>query len=285
MQQSKWDQERYPQEKLKVSWKETFLTSPLRYLISICTVIIILFGLWRITEPTYNNLPAGKIPVIKPLEGPIKVRPVTNPKENHEDKTIYQKLAETEDSQQVEHLLGGPEEPISRPLSLPQEFIGEFLEDKNELPLSESSSTRNNQESSLSAPRTQQQASIESSKEEELEEAKSTKVAISGPNVKTINPQNAPLSQERYCLQLGTLKTEEQAKLEWKRLSSRQALKPYLVNLKPEFKKVDLGNDTGVRIRLLAGSFTKKEAQHLCQELTKLSAKHNISLGCRVKKR
>ncbi|OJX11716.1 MAG: hypothetical protein BGO77_06370 [Caedibacter sp. 37-49] len=285
MQQSKWDQERYSQEKLKLSLKEIFLKSPLRYLISICTVVIILFGFWYITEPTYNNLPAGKIPIIKPLEGPVKVRPITNPKENHEDKTIYQKLAETEGSQQVEHLLGGPEEPISRPLSLPQEFIGEFLEDKNEMSLAELSSSKNKQEAFLPTSPTQPQASAELSKEEELEETKSTNVAISGPNVKTINPKDAPPSQERYCLQLGTLKTEEQAKLEWKRLSSRQVLKPYLLNLKPEFKKVDLGNDTGVRIRLIAGSLTKKEAQHLCQELTKLSVKHNIALGCRVKKR
>ncbi|AIL13395.1 hypothetical protein IM40_07645 [Candidatus Paracaedimonas acanthamoebae] len=285
MQQSKWDQERYSQDKPKVSFTAIFLNTPLRYIIGICIVAAALFGFWRMTGPGSDQLPIGTIPIIKPLEGPTKIRPTTNLKDTHEDKTIYQKLSDTQDPQKVEHLLGGPEEPIARPLSLPEEFIGEFLEDKTEPSLPASKLTKDPQDfSPLQATETQKEASNDFAKETDLEEVKSTNVAISGSNVKTSQQQIIP-SQERYCLQLGTLKTEEQAKLEWKRLSSRQVLKPYLLNLKPEFKKVDLGNDTGVRIRLIAGSLTKKEAQNLCQEITKVSTKHNITLGCRVKKR
>ena len=285
MQQSKWDQERYSQNKPSTSFKALFLNTPLRYVIGLCIVAVSLFGFWRITDPGSDQLPAGTIPIIKPLEGPAKVRPTTNPKDTHEDKTIYQKLSNTQDSQKVEHLLGGPEEPIARPLSLPEEFIGEFLEDKTELSLPAAKASKDNQNSpKIQTSEIQKETSNGLSKENDLEEVKPANVAISGSNVKTSQEKNTS-SQERYCLQLGTLKTEEQAKSEWKRLSSRQVLKPYLLHLKPEFKKVDLGNDTGVRIRLIAGSLTEKEAQHLCQELTKISAKHNITLGCRVKKR
>lgn len=285
MQQSKWDQERYSQDNPQTPFKVFFLNSPLRYVSGLCLIGGVLFGLWQMTDPGSDQVPTGTIPIIKPLEGPTKIRPTTNLKDTHEDKTIYQNLSDTKDLQKVENLLGGPEEPIARPLSLPDEFIGEFLEDQTELSLPASKSTKNTLDSSNIQPEeVHQEASNSLPKEMDVDEVKSANVAISGANVKTSQEQNTP-SQERYCLQLGTLKTKEQAKSEWKRLSSRQVLKPYLLNLKPEFKKVDLGNDTGVRIRLITGSFTKKEAQKLCQTLTQISAKHNITLGCRVKKR
>lgn len=285
MQQSKWDQERYPQDKSTISFK-AFLSNPLlRYGIWLCMILGILLGLWQLSNPGVDHTPAGLIPVIKPLEGPTKIRPTANPKDTHEDKTIYQKLSDTKEPQRVENLLGGPEEPIARPLSLPEEFIGEFLEEKTEITLPDAKAAKSKSDIPvIQTTKDLKEISNDLAKETDLEEAKSANVAISGSHVKTSQEKNTP-SQERYYLQLGTLKTEEQAKLEWKRLSSRQVLKPYLQALKPEFKKVDLGNDTGVRIRLIAGSFTKKEAQNLCQELTKVSAKHNITLGCRVKKR
>ncbi|MBN9413398.1 MAG: SPOR domain-containing protein [Candidatus Paracaedimonas acanthamoebae] len=285
MQQSKWDQERYSQDKSTITFK-VFLSNPLlRYGICLCMILGILLGLWQLSNPGADHTPAGLIPVIKPLEGPTKIRPTTNPKDTHEDKTIYQKLSDTKEPQRVENLLGGPEEPIARPLSLPEEFIGEFLEEKTEITLPDSKATKSKSDVSvIQTTKDPKEISNDLAKETDLEGAKSANVAISGSHVKTSPEKNTP-SQERYCLQLGTLKTEEQAKLEWKRLSSRQVLKSYLQALKPEFKKVDLGNDTGVRIRLIAGSFTKKEAQNLCQELKKVSAKHNITLGCRVKKR
>lgn len=282
MHQSKWDQERYSQDKPKLSLKEIVLSTPLRYVLSLFIMLLLLFGLWRITEPASNPLPAGKLPIIRPLEGPTKIRPVTDPRENHEDKTIYHKLSDTEDSQKVENLLGGPEEPISRPLSLPDEFIGEFLEDKTETSSADLSSQKHEADASL--PSSKKETPKDLPKEDVAEEDTPSNVAISGTNVKSSQSQ-ASFSEERYCLQLGTLKTEEHAKSEWKRLSSRKVFKPYLSHLTPEFKKVDLGDEAGVRIRLIAGSFTKKEALALCQKLTKLSVDHKITLGCRVKKR
>lgn len=282
MHQSKWDQERY---KPQASILKVFLNSPLRYALGLCLIAVILFGFWRITDPGVETAPVGAIPIIKPLEGPTKIRPATNPKDTHEDKTIYQKLSDTKELPKVEHLLGSPEEPMARSLSLPEEFINEFLEEKPAPTLLTSQSPKDTPNApSIQATLPQRETSPDLSKDTGLDETKAPTVAVSGSKVKVSAVQNTP-SQERYCLQLGTLKTEEHAKLEWKRLSSRHVLKPYLTPLKPEFKKVDLGNDIGVRIRLIAGSLTKKEAQHLCQELTSLSVKHNITLSCRVKKR
>ncbi len=285
MQQSKWDQERYSQDKPHSSIFKFFLNTPLRYVLGFCLIALSLFGFWCITDPNIETAPVGAIPIIKPLEGPTKIRPTTNPKDTHEDKTIYQKLSDNKDLPKVEHLLGSPEEPMARSLSLPEEFINEFLEEKPDPSLLMPQSSKDPETiSTIQDASPQKEITADLPKDTTLDEIKSPTVAVSGSKVKTSTAQNTP-SQERYCLQLGTLKTEEHAKLEWKRLSSRHVLKPYLASLKPEFKKVDLGNDVGIRIRLIAGSLTKKEAQNLCQELTKLSVKHHITLSCRVKKR
>lgn len=276
MHQSKWDQERFRQEKAPSSFKADLFSTPVRYSIGLCFGAVILYSLWRFTEPTINNHPTKTIPIIKPLEGPMKVRPVNNLKETHQDKTIYQKLYNKEVPQKVEHLLSGPEEPIARPLNLPDEFIGAFLEEEgrakvsNEQPMTSPSQEKAKDLNTTTIP----------AENEQLSEIKQADVAISGSKVKASATIN-----ETYCLQLGTLKTEEQARAEWERLSARQVLKPYFEKLTPEYKKVDLGNDMGTRVRLITGEMSKKEAKLLCHKLKQIKQDHNISLECEVKKR
>ena len=108
----------------------------------------------------------------------------------------------------------------------------------------------------------------------------STEPTVSSPSVnvaETPEPVVTMLSTDStvYRIQLAALRTEERAKIEWKRLL--KAFPEILGNMKKLIVRADLGEDKGVFYRLRAGSMdNKSEAKAICTELSKLNQ------GCMV---
>ena len=243
------------------------------------------------------------VPLVKAAELPVKVRPEDPGGMHvaHRDKLIYQRFEDDEAPPVVERLLSAPEEPLPPPLSEPESSPAEGIATTEDAPPSEFMPAPPEEE--VLAPPTEpflQEAApgipppdtlpsetpLETPQKVEVPSEPSS-VAMAPPRPRPTAPPPPPpssgpragLSAEAraaqallmgaeaggYALQLGSVRSHQEANVEWERLKSDHA--DILGGLRPTVLKADLGQ-RGVYYRLQAGPVTsQKFARQLCSSL------------------
>lgn len=229
------------------------------------------------------------VPLVKAAELPVKVRPEDPGGMNvaHRDKLIYQRFEGDEATPVVERLLSAPEEPLPPPRSEPETSLSGGLAITDEAPPAEF----------MAAP--PEDAVLAQPTEEFLQDAApgapsavetpadSPSVAMAAPRPRPNAPPPPPqtsgprpnLSAEAraaqallmgtesggYALQLGSVRSRQEANVEWERLRKNHA--DILGGLRPTILEADLGQ-RGMFYRLQAGPImSQKSARQLCSSL------------------
>lgn len=260
----------------------TSFENPLKYGITFVIASLIVGFIWYISLSS-APIPDQALVTIKAPTGAFKIKPTeeTNDDAKQHSKTIYEKLEAKSPDEKIEHLLKEPEEPMPLPPSLPDDFIGNLLNEE-EIPDVLSGSDQKEANKPLE----------EISKE--TEESKFLKELDDHSNeMKDINQKNQhslpipneesnikPFSKdsissitssdkgEMFWIQLASLRSKEAAEREWKRVATSAKTKALLGTLKPSFSSSGEGDALCYRIRI--GPFPVSQAKDLVQKLKAL---------------
>ena len=313
---SKWQEDFQvrPDDRLYVKKQSVFsLQALLRYVfskikrltwglgISACVMIGLIWYFSVFSGPVSQQ----SLPVIDPPKGPFKIKPAPQESDQtvKEDQSIYEKLSAVRPNEKlndrVEHLLQEPEEPISEPPSLPENFIGSLIDDsisseKDQAVLSKETETKDDAEKQRPSVQTVTPSPSSAPSFASAEQASSLGKDVQPRSfdqggVATPQEKGKELSQEQdrlfvaspkgtHWVQLASLKTRENAEKEWKRLMTLTKVKALLKTFTPVYDRVDMGETEGVRYRLRVGLLSGDDAKSLCQKLK------NQKIDCLSKK-
>ncbi|OJW47773.1 MAG: hypothetical protein BGO67_08995 [Alphaproteobacteria bacterium 41-28] len=224
-------------------------TTPLRYLIFLILLICFIVALWYLLSPVSRNYNKADLALIRVDETPYKVKAKDQglPNIKHQDKLVYGRIRNDQDTPPVEHILPDPEPPTAQimesesTLKMVDQYVPENidLEKVEESPLKDPKDTP------------PPLASIE----DLIEDQPSEKPA-----------QEKKVAKGTILVQLGSLKSHDLAELEWKRISQKH--QDVLSDLDSMIQKVDLGADQGIYYRLRTGPFeSDEEAKKICASL------------------
>ena len=213
------------------------------------------FGLYAYNkgkEDGRSNIP----PIIKPKEGPTKVRP-DHPggmKVPNRDKEVFDRFNKRSSRPKIEIILGAPEEPLRPRNSKAQ---------KSEKKRSKGQSKR----SMIQQPENiliKNKTSIEGSRKNE---ATTQAPAITTNNESKARPEKGASKQKKfYKVQLASLRSKSSAQDAWRLIKKKNS--KLMEKLSLNIERKDLGGSRGVYFRLQAGPIsTQMEAQALCAKL------------------
>ncbi len=292
------------------------LSSPLPFALALLGGGAAIFGLWYFYyagSQTPSNQP---LPIVKADAGPMKVKPDNSaqPEVPHQDKLVYGRVNPSEQGSGVERLLPPTEEPVDMAMNetSPSDSSDEGFpnphikaEDKSEFRSDPIDSRPTKVETKSPAPKTENlQPVIETDfpmgklpgaltqEQREVEETVNpmdsktpvaeTTTSLAGSVSPTQANEKSILAktlQSGYRVQLASLKSQDQAKDEWRRLQAEH--KGTLSGLNATFARVDLGAKKGIFYRVQAGDFASKaDAQNVCTKLKN----NNPSAGCFIVK-
>lgn len=217
----------------------------LRYVLAFFFLGLGLVGGWKLFDYLRGpSLSADTLPLIKADEVPYKIKAVDQsvPGIPHQDKQVYDRLGTSQKGEDlspvVEHILPEPEPPAV--VEMTERYAPQEINFESSLAPVESPP----------AP-----ASSEISSIEDLIEA----------NAVATTETPLPLSKGNIFIQLGSLKSQELAELEWARALEKTDV---LRKFDPTIQRVDLGEDQGIYYRLRTGPFeTLESAQKACSAL------------------
>lgn len=178
-------------------------------------------------------------PVIRADNAPIKVAPENPGGINipHQDRSVYDRISGTNDSstsQDAEHLLPSPEEPIR--IAPSQQPVQSEVPSTSDVPVT-------------------------------VPEAAPETIVVKPAPVTPAKPApaSAPAATNGgYVIQLAAFRDEPSARAAFAKLQNKF---PSLKSLAPDIQKADLG-DKGIYYRLRAGYLSKADATTLCDDLS-----------------
>lgn len=219
----------------------------LRYGIFAVFLLGVLIGLWFLISPSHQGHNTADLPLVKADPEPYKMKAENQgvPSVKHQDKLVYGRIRSDKAEPVAEHILPDPELPMP-----------ELKEDAAPLKMVEQY-----------APQDVDPGKIVEVTEDALESAALTSIADlidEGESAPKVPEKN--VSKGKVYIQLGSLKSYDQAESEWKRLSKKHA--DELGKYEPVIQKVDLGADQGIYYRLRTGPFEDTEkASAICESL------------------
>ncbi|MEB3703140.1 SPOR domain-containing protein [Candidatus Bealeia paramacronuclearis] len=250
--------------------------SPLKYVLILLGAVILIVGGWYLF---FNVRPiqSQSIPLIRADQTPYKIpsddKSVSSVQ--NQDKLVYERLQSNPEVAHVEHILPEPE-PVAEiipPVQLvdeedPVKMVPQYP-DVEHVPEAVAQQFENlPEETNLMA---EEDPVLE---EEDPISALISKASVEENGVANDSPQEEKKVEAKkeekvtggVQIQLGSLKSKEDAEDEWKRLSKKHA--NVLGKLKHSVQKVDLGAEKGVFHRLRVGHFTTREkAKVACSAL------------------
>lgn len=198
-----------------------------------------------------SNIP----PIIKPKEGPTKVRP-DHPggmKVPNRDKEVFRRFDEKNPRSTVEIILSAPEEPLRPNNTKEKNPVNQGLSGRNNGPL------RKKHE----APLIKKKISI---MRNSAETASSDAAAIKNSETKDDVGQKAFKGKKRFKIQIASLRSLPSVKKTWRLISKKHS--DLLGTLALNIERKNLGDVRGVYYRMQAGPVnTRVEAQALCAKL------------------
>lgn len=205
----------------------------------------------------------GEIPVIRAVEGPVKVRP-DNPGGMaipDRDKLVYERLRGSEDELRVERLLPLPELPLAPPAP----------EAETPIPAAPAPVEKQLAEPIInpeSIPKIDDAAKITPPLPPSATQSAPSAPSSAPPPPPPPNAPGAIADPAMvYRIQLAAVRSEEAATSEWMRLKKNNA--DLFDALTLNVIKVDLGADKGIFYRLRAGPLaTEEAAKKLCEQLS-----------------
>ncbi|HUX78711.1 MAG TPA: SPOR domain-containing protein [Alphaproteobacteria bacterium] len=241
------DDDRLWKEPRREGWFR--FTTPLRYVVFLLLLVGAVIVIWYLVSPVRRSYDKANLALIRADENPYKVKAKDQdlPNIKHQDKLVYGRIRNDQNSPTVEHILPDPEPPIvhtaeeSSNLKMVDQYIPQDVE------------TAKIVEAAAISPEETPPAlvSIEDLIEEEPSERPSQEKKVAKGNI---------------FIQLGSLKSHDLAELEWSRVSQKH--KDLLGGLTPAIQKVDLGADQGIYYRLRTGPLeNEEEAKKVCASL------------------
>ena len=254
--------------------------SPLRYVLYLLSAILLVIGIWYLffDSPHHHS---QSVPLIRADKSPYKIpsddKSVASVQ--NQDKLVYERLQASLASDHIEHILPEPEPIVELPAPaqldteeradanikmVPQypdvENISESVAFKLEdFPVETSLMA---EEESLSIEEDDPISSLIAQTTREESETEITKISAKEDIKEESESQTAGTVQ----IQLGSLKSKDEAEAEWKRLSKKHA--EILGQKKHTVQKVDLGAEKGIFYRLRAVGFKSKEkAKAACKAI------------------
>lgn len=245
--------------------------SPLRYVVYLLGLIILVVGIWYLffDKPTRHS---DLVPMVRADQSPYKIpsEDTSVASVQNQDKLVYERLQTSPAADHLEHILPEPE-PIAAlpaPIQISEaENTGDLVKMMPQYPdvenVPESVAVKLDdlpEESSLMAENEAQileeddpiSALISQTSNDE-EEPSIEKVSAREEVIEEPKPQATGSIQ----IQLGSLKSKDEAEGEWKRLSKKHA--EILGNKKHTIQKVDLGSEKGIFYRLRSAGFQSKD--------------------------
>ncbi len=195
-----------------------------------------------LTQGGVEDVDVAQLPLLRAKDQPIKVRPQDPGGMDvpFREILIYDRLrGEQAREQTVERLLPPPEPPMAPPRKMAEPAFETAAGPK-------------------AAPKPAPAVAAKPAPKKKL--ARAVKPKPVAPK-----PASAAQSRSGYAVQLASVRSQDAAKKEWKRLSKRH--KDILIGLDPTIVKADLGGK-GVYFRLrVAGMGDRKQAQDFCDKL------------------
>lgn len=218
----------------------------LRYGVFAAIFVAVLIGLWFLISPSHQGHNAVDLPLVKADPEPYKMKAENQgvPSVKHQDKLVYGRIRSDKVEPVAEHILPDPEQPMPElkedtPLKMVEEY----------------------------APQDVDPGKVVEMVEEEAEPALSSIADLidEGESAPAKAPETPVVKGNTY-IQLGSLKSYDQAESEWERLSKKHA--DQLGKCKPVIQKVDLGAEQGIYYRLRTGPFEDgTKAAAVCDSL------------------
>ncbi|MBS0272009.1 MAG: SPOR domain-containing protein [Proteobacteria bacterium] len=232
--------------------------SPLRYIILLLIIICVVAGIWYALSPDRRSFNSSTLSLIQADETPYKTKPQDQevPGIKHQDKLVYGRIRNDQNTPTVEHILPDPEPPIvlAKEEETAVKMVDQYVPEDIQLdPVSDTASE---------APKASISAITSIEDLIEGQPAEDSKV--------TAEPQKTPKPEKKVShnpifIQLGSLKSYELAQSEWTRITGKH--KDILGNHEPLIQKVDLGVDKGIYYRLRIGQDDIERAQKTCTDL------------------
>jgi len=222
-------------------------STPLRYVVFLIILIFFIIALWYLVSPANRSYNKADLALIRVDETPYKVKAKDQglPNIKHQDKLVYGRIRNDEDTPPVEHILPDPEPPTAQimesgsPLKMVDQYVPEDIE-------------------------------LEKVEQSPLKDPKDTPSLVSIEDLIDA-PSEIPAPEKKVAkgnilIQLGSLKSHDLAESEWKRISQKH--QDVLGGLDSMIQKVDLGADQGIYYRLRTGPFeSDEEAKKICASL------------------
>jgi SPOR domain len=285
------NRDRHPSERRRLIWLGG----------AVATIVGGALVLWLNAGDDPTPLSKRDVPLVKAAETPAKVRPEDPGGMDvaHRDKLIYQRFERNEATPVVERLLSAPEEPLPPPRSEPEpaqpsgvdaadearptEFeaappdetalansFKEFLNDTEQpAPLAAEAPLTSSHPSSFvaMAPPSPRPGMPPRSRPESEPESGPKSAPKSGLSAEARAAESLLMGAraENFAIQLGSVRSRQEASVEWERLKRSHA--DILGGLQLTVLEADLGN-RGTYYRLRAGPITSQgSARHLCSSL------------------
>lgn len=232
-------------------WKESRqrgwfrFSSPLRYVVFLIVLVCLVIALWYLLSPIGQSYNKADLALLRADETPYKVKAQDQglPNIKHQDKLVYRRIRNDQDTPPVEHILPDPEPPTAQ-----------MREGESTLKMVDQYNPKDNDELEKVAESNDTSSPLVSI-EDLIEENPSEKLAV-----------KKKISKGNILIQLGSLKSLDMAESEWKRISQKH--QDVLNGLDPMIQKVDLGADQGIYFRLRTGPFASdEEAKKICATL------------------
>lgn len=254
--------------------------SPLRYVLYLLVAVVLVVGIWYLffDQPHHHS---ESVPLIRADQSAYKIpsddKSVTSVQ--NQDKLVYERLQTSPASDHIEHILPEPE-PIAAlpaPVQMAEaEESGDIVKMVPQYPdvenVSESVAVKLEdlpEETSLMAEEEPQVIEEEDPISALIAQASDDDApAIEKVSAKEEVTEETPEPQAtgNFQIQLGSLKSKDEAEGEWKRLSKKHS--EILGNKKHTVQKVDLGAEKGMFYRLRAAGFKSKEkAKAACKTI------------------
>jgi cell division septation protein DedD len=240
-------------------------------------------GVWATYRIMVRHSASGPVPVIRAEERPVKIPPVNPGGMTVPDQDKFVLNRETPTDTRVEQLLPPPEAPLPRPapvetmarpvppqesdLTTPTAALASSASDAasaapNPLPALAVQPPPFTPAPPASVPPASAPPAVpEPAAPAPTATAMATPAPAAPPAARSYSPTDSVVG---WRLQLGAVRTPDQAQKEWSRLKTAQA--DVLGSLPADMVRVDLG-DRGIFYRIQAGPLADADAQSACAEL------------------
>lgn len=228
----------------KESWFR--FSSPLRYLVFLVILVCLIIGGWYLVSPARRSYNRADLALIRADDTPFKVKAKDQeiPGIKHQDKLVYGRIRDDQNTPSVEHILPDPEPPL---VPVKEEAPSLKMVD----PYIPNDGDPGNPNATQEKPSSEERPAL-SSIEDLIPEEPDSKPTLENKEIKGT-----------ALIQLGSLKSYDLAESEWNRISKKN--KDILGGLEPKIQKVDLGAEQGIYYRLRAGPLeSDAKAKNVC---------------------